>query len=321
MPMTSPSPSYVAPPESPEITSALISIRPVSLSAAWLPSLWVVMSLSVPVTVPSAAEKVEVDPPASPTAVTAAPTAIPSVSGVTVARPAASCSWRTATSSLASVPMTSASYVVPVLITFTVILVAPSTTWWLVTTSPLLVRIIPVPAALPPEYFSVAATRTRPVSWSLDAGSPPEEESNGDPSGPSPPFGPENGEPPNGAWPKPSPPWLPGAEKPGPLPPASFAAWSVRPSANPRPPAAATTARATPAAISPRCRLGRGGGGGAPYPKVGGSGCGNHPAGGGGNGAPCRLGLACQRAASSSAPGTGGCAAGPAFCSGCSGRS
>ena len=45
MPTTSPWSSYVAPPESPEITSLLISIRPRSFSLA-LPSwFWVVMLL------------------------------------------------------------------------------------------------------------------------------------------------------------------------------------------------------------------------------------------------------------------------------------
>ncbi len=108
-------------------------------------------------------------PFASPTAVTASPTATPSVSGVTVLSPEAPSSWSTATSSLASVPTTSAVYVVPVLITLTLIEVAPATTWWLVTTSPSEVSTMPVPAARPPAYFSVVAIRTRPVSWEPEA--------------------------------------------------------------------------------------------------------------------------------------------------------
>ena len=72
--------------------------------------------------------------------------------------------------------------------------VDPSTTWWLVTISPVLVRIMPVPAARPPWYFRVEATRTRPVSWSSVAGLPLEDESNGVPPSP----GPVNGVPPNG---------------------------------------------------------------------------------------------------------------------------
>ncbi len=68
------------------------------------------------------------------------------------------------------------------LITVTRIRVAPSTTWWLVTTSPVLVRIIPVPAALLPWYFNVVVIRTRPVSWSSLAGVPSADESRGAPA-------------------------------------------------------------------------------------------------------------------------------------------
>src|SRR3954454_22404161 len=41
--------------------------------------------------------------------------------------------------------------------------VAPATTWWLVTTSPSEVSTMPVPAASPPAYFIVVAIRTNPV--------------------------------------------------------------------------------------------------------------------------------------------------------------
>ncbi len=66
-------------------------------------------------------------------------------------------------------PTTLAVYVVPVVITFTLTLVAPSTTWWLVTTSPSEVSTMPVPAAVAPSYFMVETIRTRPVSWESEA--------------------------------------------------------------------------------------------------------------------------------------------------------
>ena len=89
MPTTSPWSSYVAPPESPEITSLLISIRPRSFSLV-LPSwFWVVMCWSSAVTVPVAALKVVAEPPASPTAVTASPTAAAVVAGWTTESPLA----------------------------------------------------------------------------------------------------------------------------------------------------------------------------------------------------------------------------------------
>ena len=55
MPTTSPSASYVAPPLKPPTTSLLISIRPVRLSPAALPSLCVVIDWSVAITWPVAA--------------------------------------------------------------------------------------------------------------------------------------------------------------------------------------------------------------------------------------------------------------------------
>ena len=55
MPTTSPSASYVAPPESPEITSLLILISPVSLSPVAVPSLCVVIDWSSAITLPAAA--------------------------------------------------------------------------------------------------------------------------------------------------------------------------------------------------------------------------------------------------------------------------
>ena len=54
-------------------------------------------------------------------------------------------------------------------ITFTLTLVAPSTTWWLVTTSPSEVSTMPVPAAVAPSYFMVETIRTSPVSCESDA--------------------------------------------------------------------------------------------------------------------------------------------------------
>ena len=88
MPTTSPWASYVAPPESPEITSLLISISPVSVSPSALPSLCVVICWSVAITSPVAALRWSSVPLASPTAVTASPTLKPSLSVVTVVEPA-----------------------------------------------------------------------------------------------------------------------------------------------------------------------------------------------------------------------------------------
>ena len=50
-------------------------------------------------------------------------------------------------------------------ITVALTVVAPSTTWWLVTTSPSEVSTMPVPAASAPSYFMVETMRTSPVSW------------------------------------------------------------------------------------------------------------------------------------------------------------
>ena len=88
------------------MTSLLTLISPRSFSPPRPCSLLVVMSWPVASTLPEAAEKVEVSPPASPTAATDSPTTTPSGSGVTVCSPLAFVSWRTATSSFASVPTT-----------------------------------------------------------------------------------------------------------------------------------------------------------------------------------------------------------------------
>ena len=149
IPSTSPCASYVAPPESPEITSLLISISPVSVCPSALPSLCVVICSSRAITSPVAALRWSTVPSASPTAVTASPTTGSVLSVVTVVSPLASASWSTATSSLVSEPTTVAVYVLPVLITVALTVVAPATTWWLVITSPSEVRIMPVPAASP----------------------------------------------------------------------------------------------------------------------------------------------------------------------------
>ncbi len=106
MPTTSPWSSYVAPPESPEMTSLLISIRPRSFSLVLPPWSRVVMCWSSAVTSPEAAVNVLAEPPASPTAMTASPTAAGVEAGCTTDRPVALSSWSTATSSLASVPTT-----------------------------------------------------------------------------------------------------------------------------------------------------------------------------------------------------------------------
>src|SRR5207249_212867 len=69
----------------------------------------------------------------------------------TVGRPDTSRIWSSATSAAGSAPTTSAGYVPgrPSIATRT--LVAPRITWLFVRTSPVVVRIIPVPEALPCE--------------------------------------------------------------------------------------------------------------------------------------------------------------------------
>lgn len=68
-----------------------------------------------------------------------------------MASPDAPFSWSTATSSAASVPTTLAEHVRPLPTSVTLMLVAPSTTWLFVRTSPVEVRAIPVPAAEAPS--------------------------------------------------------------------------------------------------------------------------------------------------------------------------
>ncbi len=147
MPTTSPSLSSTGPPESPDTMSAATCRSPCSDSVPVPDSLCTWMSWSVAVTVPWADTRSPV-PPALPTSVIASPVfAPPSSSSVTVESPEASLSLRTATSCVASVPTTSASYCLPVVSSVTVMLVAPCTTWLFVRIVPSEVRIIPVPAA------------------------------------------------------------------------------------------------------------------------------------------------------------------------------
>ncbi len=63
-------------------------------------------------------------------------------------RPDAPSSWMTATSALGSTPTTWAVNDRPVPTETALILVAPSMTWLLVSTRPLAVRTMPVPAAM-----------------------------------------------------------------------------------------------------------------------------------------------------------------------------
>ena len=66
-------------------------------------------------------------------------------------------------------PSTSASYVRPVVTTVTRIDVAPSTTWWLVTTSPSLPMTMPLPAASPAPNSTSLVIVTRPADCSAVA--------------------------------------------------------------------------------------------------------------------------------------------------------
>ena len=70
---------------------------------------------------------------------------------------------------MASYPSTSASYVAPVVTTVTMMSVAPSTTWWLVTTSPSLPITMPVPAATPAPKPTSLVIVTRPADCSVVA--------------------------------------------------------------------------------------------------------------------------------------------------------
>jgi len=129
MPMTLPSESYSGPPESPEMTAALISIMSVSVSAFVPFSSLAVSDWPVATTVPVAALGVPPTPPALPTTVIWSAAATVEESPIrTVCSPDAFCSCSTATSSVGSVPTTVAVYVAPVLTTVTLMLVAPLTT-------------------------------------------------------------------------------------------------------------------------------------------------------------------------------------------------
>ena len=88
---------------------------------------------------------------------------------LTVVRPVASSSCRTATSRFESVPTTVASYVFPVVATVTSTLVAHSTTWWLVTTRPSEASTMPVPAAVPGIVFLSGGQSDEQASENLNA--------------------------------------------------------------------------------------------------------------------------------------------------------
>ena len=108
MPTIWPAASYSGPPESPEMIGASISIRPVSFSESWpVPSLAVIDWFSA-VTEPVDAVSVPL-PPALPTPTIASPTETPDESPtLAVVSPEALRSCSTATSSVGSVPTTSA---------------------------------------------------------------------------------------------------------------------------------------------------------------------------------------------------------------------
>jgi hypothetical protein len=80
----------------------------------------------------------------------------------TVFSPAAPCSLISATSSEGSTPITVAWYFFPATTVVAVRCVEPSTTWLLVSTTPLEERIMPVPAAAPSSYLSWELISTMP---------------------------------------------------------------------------------------------------------------------------------------------------------------
>ncbi len=82
-------------------------------------------------------------------------------------RPEAPCSLIRATSSVGSTPITVAWYFFPASTVVAVRWVDPSTTWLLVSTTPLEERIMPVPAAAPSWYLSVELMSTMPGSTLL----------------------------------------------------------------------------------------------------------------------------------------------------------
>src|SRR6266567_681430 len=128
--------------------AASLWIMPFRVSERPLPSL-AVMVWSMASTWPC----VTVGAPPWPSALPSASTASPALTldesaRVTVGRPETPSIWISATSAVGETPMTRAVYV-PLPETTTEMLIEPSTTWLLVSTSPDEVMIMPVPAAEP----------------------------------------------------------------------------------------------------------------------------------------------------------------------------
>src|SRR6266566_2563912 len=148
IPITWPAELTSAPPESPGLMAASLWIMPFRVSERPLPSL-AVMVWSMASTWPC----VTVGAPPWPSALPSASTASPALTldesaRVTVGRPETPSIWISATSAVGETPMTWAVYV-PLPETTTEMLIEPSTTWLLVSTSPDEVMIMPVPAAEP----------------------------------------------------------------------------------------------------------------------------------------------------------------------------
>src|SRR6266849_3408156 len=148
IPITWPAELTSAPPESPGLMPASLWIMPLRVSERPLPSL-AVMVWSTESTWPCVTVGAPPWPSALPSASTASPTlTLDESARVTVGRPETLSIWISATSAVGETPMTCAVYV-PLPETTTEMLIEPSTTWLLVSTSPDDVMIMPVPAAAP----------------------------------------------------------------------------------------------------------------------------------------------------------------------------
>ena len=148
IPITWPAELTSAPPESPGLMVASLWIMPFRVSEWPLPSL-AVMVWSVAVTWPWVTVGAPPWPRALPIARTGSPTlTLDESARVTVGRPDTPSIWISATSEVGETPITCAVYV-PLPETTTEMLIEPSTTWLLVSTSPDDVMIMPVPAAEP----------------------------------------------------------------------------------------------------------------------------------------------------------------------------
>src|SRR6266567_4217964 len=151
MPTTWSDALYSGPPESPAWIAASVSISPASVIEPPPDSSLTVIVRRRATTTPAAALGVPPTPPALPTPVTESPTDTAGSEAMSaVARPEAPESGRTAMSAVTSYPTTLAEYVRTVLTKVTLMLVAPSMTWLLVSISPEEVRTRPVPAARSP---------------------------------------------------------------------------------------------------------------------------------------------------------------------------